>query len=232
MYLGYIDESSPKDKSRAVVAGILTHDTEFHKLEDVLAFIREFEVLDEHREKFGEFHTSDLFNGREAFQGIDHIEATRILSRTAEMIATCEITICYGAVDLEKLKETIWQSAQPIAIGSSICFETMESWLKTNTNGELGLIICDNIDDRKLRDAVQQSFRDARYRVMELAGSRGKLKHLHDDLYFGDSKFSVGIQVADICAFLINRHLAGKADTEEIFEFISPKIIKGKCVPE
>jgi hypothetical protein len=43
-------------------------------------------------------------------------------------------------------------------------------------------------------------------------------------MYFGDSAHSVGIQLADICTFLICRHLEGKEDTEYLYKGIEPHI--------
>jgi len=37
----------------------------------------------------------------------------------------------------------------------------------------------------------------------------GKTRLLHDCLYFGSSKDSIGIQIADLCAYIIRRRLEG-----------------------
>lgn len=55
--------------------------------------------------------------------------------------------------------------------------------------------------------------------------------NLLDDMYFGDSADSVGIQAADMCAFLVRRHLAGKQDSEWPFKIIEPHI-SGSIWPE
>ena len=60
---------------------------------------------------------------------------------------------------------------------------------------------------------------------------RGKLAHLHDDMYFGDSKFSKGIQLVDICTLLIGRHLVGYSDTEDLYQQLSENIVKSIVEP-
>ena len=60
---------------------------------------------------------------------------------------------------------------------------------------------------------------------------RGLLAHIHDDMYFGDSAFSVGIQLADMCALLISRHLAGYGDSEELYQRIEKLVFKGIVEP-
>ena len=49
---------------------------------------------------------------------------------------------------------------------------------------------------------------------------------------FGDSKYSIGIQLADICTFLIGRHLAGYEDTEHLYKQLSTSIFKGAVEPK
>ena len=50
-------------------------------------------------------------------------------------------------------------------------------------------------------------------------------------MYFGDSADSIGIQAADMCAFLIRRHLAGKQESEWLYKIIEPLIL-GSVWPE
>jgi hypothetical protein len=50
-------------------------------------------------------------------------------------------------------------------------------------------------------------------------------------MYFGDSRDSVGIQMADICGFFINRHLNQKAYAEGFYQVFSEQIAYEKVVP-
>jgi hypothetical protein len=58
------------------------------------------------------------------------------------------------------------------------------------------------------------------------------LGKLHDDMYFGDSSLSVGLQLADVVSFVVLRHLQGKEDTEFLFKQIERNIVFGKIEPE
>jgi hypothetical protein len=44
-------------------------------------------------------------------------------------------------------------------------------------------------------------------------------------MYFGDSKYSIGIQIADLCSYFIARRLAGDSETEHFYKMIEPQII-------
>lgn len=52
----------------------------------------------------------------------------------------------------------------------------------------------------------------------------GKTWHLHDDIYFGDSKNSIGIQLADLCGFVIRRHLEGDLAVAGFYDIMSNQI--------
>jgi hypothetical protein len=94
---------------------------------------------------------------------------------------------------------------------------------------EFGILICD--ENKAMKADLQSAFRANRRRLKSTAHTRGTLEHLHDDMYFGDSAYSVGIQLADICGFIILRHLEGKEDTEYLFKNIEPHICFGDLEP-
>ena len=51
-------------------------------------------------------------------------------------------------------------------------------------------------------------------------------------MYFGDSKFSLGIQLADLCAFFIAKHLEKNTAAEGFYQMIADKIVFSKTYPE
>lgn len=51
-------------------------------------------------------------------------------------------------------------------------------------------------------------------------------------MYFGASEYSVGIQLADICALLVSRHLVGYDDTEEYYDQIKHLLFGGTVEPK
>ena len=85
--------------------------------------------------------------------------------------------------------------------------------------------------DKGVKEAMLKSFHLFRNRAISSPLVRGVLEHLHDDMYFGDSKFSKGIQLADICTLIIRRHLAGYEDTEDLYQELSRSIVKHSMEP-
>jgi hypothetical protein len=53
---------------------------------------------------------------------------------------------------------------------------------------------------------------------------RGVLAHFHDDLCFANKKFSIGVQAADMCLYVIQRHLRNKNDIEDLYAKVKRKV--------
>jgi hypothetical protein len=51
-----------------------------------------------------------------------------------------------------------------------------------------------------------------------------KLEHVIDTVYFGDSKESRALQLADACNYVIRRHLVGKANAAPYYRLIEPQL--------
>ncbi len=105
-------------------------------------------------------------------------------------------------------------------------------------SSQFGILIADNTTNQHHKTQMQQAFRAQRARVRtkwdgssKAEVSRGQLEKIHDDMYFGDSGYSVGIQMADVCCFLILRHLQGKQDTEFLYKHIEKCIFSAKVEP-
>jgi hypothetical protein len=135
-------------------------------------------------------------------------------------------------VNLKALKGGLHRTASQLDIAFRLCALGVEKWLadeelrtanecpNPDPMGVLGLMICDA--GGKTNHHVGAAFRSMRRRSRE--GSTGELLHLHDDMYFGDSKYCTGIQLADVCTYVVLRHLLHKSDTEYLYDRISPLI--------
>jgi hypothetical protein len=133
-------------------------------------------------------------------------------------------------VDLNKHREGCFGNADPITVGFRMCLDAIRGWMFINAPGEMCIPVFDNVSS-DLRKQLQEAFRACRKPLNTMEGSKGKWDHVVDDLYFGDSAYSVGIQAADVCAFFINRHLHEKKDTEDLYRLLEPHIAYGEVVP-
>jgi hypothetical protein len=200
-------------------------------------------------DKFEEFHACELFGDRGVFQGIDQTKRFEAIKNMLSLL-DMPLAVVYGAVDSKLLSQELFGSANPIDICFRICAEGIDKWLSSRfledlqasvkpgeesvrlpfSNPHLGLLIADDCD-KETKNILQKSFRTLRPRVQPLCLS-GKLSSLHDDMYFGDSRFSIGIQLADLCSYFIARHLDGDVAIEGFYKMIEPHIVHSKCVPE
>ena len=233
VHIVYLDDSEQrtiKGMRYQVIGAVIIPDRDFPMIEQTLAYYVYEKVPEVPRMDF-EFHASDLWNGNKPFQDIKTDERKRLFSECVRVLEEWKIPIVYGAVHLDKLYGTLFSTANPIDIAFRVCAKAVEEWFCEQSPDGFGLLISDN-GNQHVRNTVANSFRQYRQLVRSSPPSRGLLAHIHDDMYFGDSSFSVGIQLADICTLLISRHLVGYEDSEELYQRIQKLIFKGIVQPD
>ena len=244
MYLVYIDDSI-EDSGYQIIGAVIVRDLAFKAIEEFLAKVIDSEVPEELRADF-EFHASALFHAKKPFESLSRDKALEIISDCLSIITNAPIPVVYGAVDLKKLRRSLYATAQPVDIAFRLCLEGIEKWFQStekeavpfkevnyDADDHFGILISDDTKNVHVKDTMQKAFRAHRRRLKSVSHTRGLfVEHLHDDMYFGSSSYSVGIQLADICSFLILRHLQGKEDTEYLYDKLKPHIIHSQVIPE
>jgi hypothetical protein len=234
VYIVYLDDSTTKDAAHQVIAAVIVHDADYTALEKFLANTIEDYVPDDiitrAEEKF-EFHASDIWNGVNLYEGIKPSEAAQIFTEIVSYIVSLKIQIIYGSVDTIQFKKSLYSTTNAKDLAFRICLAAVEEWLKKIEPNQLCIVICDDFPDPKLKGIFQHTFREYRLPVRTFLGDRGRWEHFHDSMYFGNSMDSFGIQTADFCAFLIQRHLAGKTDTEPYYQLLAMNIANYRSEP-
>jgi hypothetical protein len=228
VYLVYLDDSC-EEHAHQMIGAAIVHDREFLEIENFLGTVAVEDLPKELHDSF-EYHASALFHGKEPFQNVGRDKVLSLLKDVADMVAAVPIPIVYGAVDLKKLRSGIHATAQPVDMAFRLCLPEIERWFVENAPDELGIFIADDTKNQNQKENLLKAFRANRKLTFSLdrnklpQENRALLRHIHDDMYFGDSKHSKGIQVADVCSFLILRHLQGKQDTEFLYKKIECSI--------
>jgi hypothetical protein len=199
--------------------------------EDLLADLIEGIVPERLKTTFA-FHAADLYQSAGPFNGLARAKATETLEACLHWIAANKIPIVFGAVDITSQSDGIREHPHPAAAAFTICAKGAELWMRENATDRLGVVIVDSSAGPDVRQAVQTAFRDLRRHVHAFGSNRLVLKHFHDDLYFGDSACSFGVQAADICAWFIYRHIGGLLDTERFYSIIESNIFHFRIVPD
>jgi hypothetical protein len=78
-------------------------------------------------------------------------------------------------------------------------------------------MIFDEPGDSSLKKRLLSTFRKLRPKALTSPPTDSVLECIYDDMLFGDSKGSIGLQVADICAWLIMRQMSKSARRDRIF---------------
>jgi Protein of unknown function (DUF3800) len=258
VHLAYIDDSDTKSKRKVwqVMAAVIIEDKAFTLLEHALYSIRE-DLLplmsEEKRCKFEEFHASELYGGYGAFDGIDQDRRLEAITKLLHTLTMCELAVVYGAVNVELLQKQLYASADPIDISFRICLKGIKSWIDERILGdtndladlsaegalekvthlwlrELVIVVVDECDSR-IKNSLYKTFRTLRAATATSFGPGSELVHFHDDMYFGDSRYSIGIQLADLCAYFIARHLEGDMEIQGFYEMVSPHIVFSQVHP-
>lgn len=253
MYLAYLDDSDTKQKASKwqVMSAVIIKDSKFAALEIMMGVLAEILVTPEKIDSFSEFHACELYGGYGAFQGIEQAKRFTVITQLLKRIEEEELPIVYGAVDLVSLSKMVYASAEPVDIAFRICAEGVDRWIGGKVeerfqeyrehkerfgddpesallSENMGILIADDCDG-KSKAAIQRSFRNTRKHRRQKDAA---LKHLHDDMYFGDSKYSIGIQLADLCSYFIARHLDGDAATDAFYKLIEPRIVYFQIEPK
>jgi hypothetical protein len=254
VYLAYLDDSDTRSKNGEwqVLCGVVVRDVDFTTCELLSSIVIETLMPKEKIAEFEEFHACELYGGYGIFEGIAQDKRFAAINRMLSML-DMPLHVVYGAVNSKVLSLEVYGSADPIDVCFRMCAEGIDAWICNQlvkemqatspvysgdelmkfamTSPHLGLIIIDDCDG-KTKKLLQESFRTLRQRLRPPTYSQGKLSSMHDDMYFGDSRYSVGIQLADLCSYFIARHLDGDMETESFYKIIEPNIVYSKCIPD
>jgi hypothetical protein len=252
VHLAYLDDSDSKQKHSKwqVMTGVIIEDVRFKKIEIAMSLIQDSLIPAEKIDKFEEFHACELYGGYGVFEGIEQERRFAAIGQLLNFIKSAELAVVYGAVNLTKLQNEVYASADPLDISFRTCANGINLWanekiseramandppdrVREIVKGWLEALIILIVDecDKKIKDTLQKSFRSIRPKRKPPNQTGPPTVHFHDDMYFGDSRFSIGIQLADLCSYFIARHLNGDKETEMFYEMIRPYVVFSKVHP-
>jgi hypothetical protein len=237
VFIGYMDDAGSDEESPvAVMTAVLVKHQLLFELEAHAGQIVERLIPKERLRRFNEFKACDLFHANGIFTGIDpplRMEAMHALLKPVNRFA---MPVIYSAVDRVKLARVV--SANAIASSSAInlafrmCLLGVQRWLETHDlTNEPALLLCDDTNNRSLKQTMQADYRALRPKLLPPDWPSGRLERMHDGIYFGNSRDSTGIQVADLCAWVVRRSIV-EQDVPSLFVEIEDSIACSKVEPE
>jgi hypothetical protein len=261
MFFAYTDDSRAKHNGVLwqIMATVLVRDSQFRTLEAMLSVVSDNLIPLEKRAQFTEFKASEMYGGHGLYQGIPKNVRHGAIATLLSFLRDTDIMVVYGALNLNELKKLNLASANPFDVVFRICARGVENWMDKQLEWQYQYYIAQDtpnqhiphphqdvpyhhvrLDDKALfivdesgenKALLQQTYRQMR-RSYRQADDKSELQHVFDDMYFGDSKFSVGIQMADACAYFIGKHVSADMEAEEIYALIEPHIVYFEIEPK
>lgn len=208
--------------------------------------------VDEIEARFQEFHAFELFKGEGAFKGISEEKRFTAITLLLMAVRDHNLPFIYAAINEKKLadspiSQSLFETAQPLVAAFKLCLLGVEKWAwGRHARDEMGykvdyadqyLLIADDTNDQELKKRLRHSYRLLRAARPYVLKSPNRLWHAHDAMYFGDSRDSVGIQLADLCTYFMQRRLLKrdpnvKDKSDEFYEMFSAQAICAKPEPE
>jgi len=244
VHLAYLDDAGTDKHSPIVMFGaVIISPDKFGYVESLhSAAIQQIIPAHEVEERFREFHAAELYNGEGPFAGIDEkkrFDAIRVLLMA---VRGENLPYIYAAVDRKELQKSPLGSASPSDVAFRVCALGVEEWARQQHSHPVGavrldfkdlcLFILDDTDDKPLKQQLRNSYRQLRVARPYIPPHDNRLWHAHDDMYFGDSRDSVGIQMADLCNYFMWRHLLKKDGGEEFYDLFASEARCAKPEPE
>ncbi len=232
MHLAYIDDTSDKDCGLAMIGAILIEDKHFHKVEGLAGMVVEDLLPSEKLNQFEEFHAAELYGGHKIFEGIDEVKRFHAIEILLKVVRSFEMSFVYSVVDTRALSLSAFGGASPLDVAFRMCALGIEKQVARPGGEELCLFIMDDTKDARLKNQLKCSFSSLRKRFGPPTWNSGRLWSVHDDMYFGASKDSVGIQIADLCNYFVARKLKMNGGEHSFYDIFSDRVICSKIEPE
>lgn len=244
VHLAYLDDAGTDKHSPVVMFGaVIFHGDRFGSVEMMHSnAIQQLFPVEEIDDKFKEFHASELWDGSGPFEGIAEAKRLNAIRVLLTSFLTDNLSYIYAGIDRQKLAKSSLGSANPADVAFRMCLLGTEDWARAqhpNISGgisinhkDLCLFIVDDTEDKPLKQQLRRSYRDLRISRPYIPPHANRMWHAHDDLYFGDSRDSVGIQMADLCNYFMWRNLLKKPGGEEFYEMFASKSHCAKPKPE
>ena len=165
------------------------------------------------RETLVEYHGFELFHGSGEWEGVSPHRRIREYAKALSVLSKVNADVFHASIDKRKLARRYREPPPPHMFALQFLAEKLDRWIRGQADSlsRRALLVAD-----ENREHEQYSF-DLIRSMQESGGPIGTglginipLGHIIDNIYFTPSERSRGIQLADLVAFVLNRHQRNK----------------------
>jgi hypothetical protein len=239
MFVIYFDESGIGDETLepylVVAAVLIDGDSHWRKIEAGTKAIIERCVPKAEQEGF-EFKADAIFGGRKQFANWDEADRLDAQASFLCLIADCSLPVAWAAISRSYVRTSMEQNFAPGFTAAQVdllaydyafvaCAAAIEAWFSNHAAGSMGISIADQNKKPRLKWRLKTSLQQLRAARLVPSLPHTQFEHFMDTISFNDSKESIGLQMADHCAYFVKRRLMKKQDSDRCFEIIKPTLI-------
>lgn len=244
----YFDEAgvaNVRDDPHVVIAGaIVDADKQWMKVATYLSEMADRHIRPEHRIDFV-FHAKELHHGgkiidREIYSPeqrktmlTELCDIPRVFNLPVVAAYTNRSTLAAKCMEQKLTNGEVTERAH--ILSAVTCAMIIECYMRNHSNAdEIATLVFENHDRTKrlIKEAHNFLKTKAAYEGAVAAGINAALlpfRRIPDAAFFAEKKDSSLLQVADVCAFAVKRHLAGQ-DKEGYFSAIADNIVMGRPI--
>lgn len=233
----YLDEAgigSLRKEPHVVVAGVVVHaDHEWRAVEGYLRHLADKYALKEKRGSFV-FHATDIFHGVGDFPREKYDRECRniILDELSDVFDKFQLPVVASAVDRAALAERFPDVDSERIKQASLLLASIHTTFAVECamrhfaeEGEVALLVYENNDQYRKRIRGAQNYISNPENFADFSEGRlVPLNRIVDTAHFAEKTDTSILQIADLCAFVIRRRLAGLPGTDRFYEKIKSHI--------
>jgi hypothetical protein len=242
MRIAYIDDSGSTSGDHIVYGGVIIDaDAHWLNLEKRINGLIEQYIPEEARDGFF-IHAVELFHERQKSKRkpIDWEIRKALLEEVCKLPKEFNIPIIYGDVEVAELKENYpglsgrELTKMKLGICAHVCSLAVEWFIKTSPNpSEVAMLVYEHNDASiditrgmhkwmRTNEAVEAAKRIENVgKWQEIAPFRRVI----DAPLFAKKEEATALQLADVCAYMINRRFMGRRDCERYFRHMEDQFI-------
>lgn len=199
--MAYVDESYDKDSY--FIGAAVAHEATWDALEEDLEIIRE-RTSELHGTPIdAEFHGHEIMSGRRPWKVLrgEHREAAGVYAAVLRASRAAGIEYVFRGVDVRRLNARYRYPRPPHTVVLGHLLERLDDFAKLRGRGEQIIIVADEIADQAEHQVQFEAYQ--RLGTDDYRSSR--LTHISAPINFADSRWSPGLQVADMATYIHRR---------------------------